>query len=349
MPSNSPPNAVAFLDLEGTKDLAVNNPEQAKQTLREFINLLAQAVKFYTKNVRGYLFSDSVFFEAPLDHADELFELLRVLRLKLLDKQVYFRCSVTVGRLDAQTPKQANPLLTEVSGFVFGAGAVGAYLLHEKLKGIGVTVDLKRFNDELTRASFKKIEQFTTGNAFVQENKQKSGRIEIVGYHDLVWGSDDGQASSLTDDHIFDSLVRNMIQSSLTSPHVAKKFISPIILMTKCADYSDLTTLLSRRSASEQRGQPDEEQSFILHVYKRMFSEKVLEKCSDVPGIHLIYLVFLAQVLSTKKLAVAHDHWVKRIMSMKGCQRLISDRNAPELAIEQSMRQQMAELWAKLS
>ena len=123
---------VAFLDLVGTKNVALISNEAYSELIHGFVNTLNQMEREYP-NVKVKYFSDSLFLSCK-DRS--VFKYLRNLRVLLLRKDCFFAGAIMEGDDGVDIISKEN-----LSGIKFtNANIVNVYAMQSRFKGIGVYV-----------------------------------------------------------------------------------------------------------------------------------------------------------------------------------------------------------------
>lgn len=308
----------AFIDLVGTRELAKEDQRQYYEALEKFRQLLAD----YCHTLEGskseiYVFSDSAFMQA--DNFKFMCKFLCVLRTQLLVEGLYFKASVGPGSLEAREARVLDlvPVPPEnLHGHSFGENAAALFSAQERLKGIGVWVDM-------SLARFDKENALTYSCFLPQINVQKA-----EAYLDIKLLAEDLNDANL------DRILRIFFKSKTKSKKVGRFYVSLLVLWIQSID----TSSLDHYSLTSDGG-----------LINLLLSGKFEKMFGDVLGIENIYMCFLDRLYRDRdRVSVSLFHDARRFIL--GRRRLIrSLENVPgEILSTRSRRDFLEDLSADL-
>lgn len=177
---------IAFMDLLGTKAIAISDPSKYRDTIKCFHSDIGNLKKKFDKKCPEInVFSDCAYLESS--DVYQLCIFLKELRQKLLFQRVCFNAAICKGEL------QTNRIYIEegkVSIIDFqNEKVVKVYGLQSCFSGAGIYIDPELMDDKDTK---EKIMKITVPSIFKSINKA-DGKVQIVNCIDLKFGSNSSQ------------------------------------------------------------------------------------------------------------------------------------------------------------
>ena len=173
---------IAFMDLLGTKAIAISNPDRYRDVIRCFHNDINNLQKKFDKKCPEInVFSDCAYLES--NDVIDLCIFLKELRQKLLFQEICFNAAICKGKL------QTNRIYIEdrkVSIIDFqDEKVVKVYGLQSCFSGAGIYIDPELLNDKCIKKNIAKI---TVSSIYKSINKL-DGKTQIISCIDVKFGT----------------------------------------------------------------------------------------------------------------------------------------------------------------
>ena len=132
---------IAFMDLLGTKAMAIANPVQYRKIIEVFHNVIEQLCRKYNA-VKIYVFSDCAYFEDT--NFENLCMLFKDMREQLLEKEICFNAAICEGALGARKTDSKKYVIVDFND----EQVVKVYGLQSCFTGAGIYIDPYILNDK---------------------------------------------------------------------------------------------------------------------------------------------------------------------------------------------------------
>lgn len=132
---------IAFMDLLGTKAMAIANPAQYRKIIEVFHNVIEQLCRKYNA-VIIYVFSDCAYFEDT--NFENLCMLFKDMREQLLEKEICFNAAICEGALGARKTDSKKYVIVDFND----EQVVKVYGLQSCFTGAGIYIDPYILNDK---------------------------------------------------------------------------------------------------------------------------------------------------------------------------------------------------------
>lgn len=129
-------NYIAFMDLLGTKAIAVANPTQYRRTIEKFHAVIKKLCREY-KTIQVYVFSDCAYFEET--KFENLCLFFKDMREFLLEEEICFNAAICLGHLNARKEGRKEDKYVIVD--FINNEVVKAYSLQSCFTGAGIYID----------------------------------------------------------------------------------------------------------------------------------------------------------------------------------------------------------------
>lgn len=301
----SPPSCIAYLDPLGSLDLARHDVSGFAQALAQFQEVTRRSQSELGENDRVVLLHDRAYISAQ--NPRTLLKYIRRVRKELLIQGYYIRGAVSTGSLEPTAVDDAR-----VQGIILDTNdATTVYGLQEDVKGIGIFVD-----PELVNAS--ELEDEVVVTCYLHNARGSARSFTVVPFYDVSLGSNERTPKVLQ--RLQQSLYRIWTRSS---QRVSRYFITLLITWVRSEDYSSLTAIgpgkadtakkqdvegskKKRRDDAKKdvkdarKDSPKKAYSFdhtSLNPISRIIVRKDIENYRGVPGIELVSLAFVDEVI----------------------------------------------------
>ncbi len=143
---------IAFMDLLGTKAMAIANPFQYRSTIETFHNAITDFCKEYT-NMKVYVFSDCAYLECE-SFCDICF-FFKDIRERLLEDEICFNAAICEGKLktNRESGENANYVIVDFKS----EEVVEVFSLQSCFTGAGIYIDPRILNSKKIKQESKKI------------------------------------------------------------------------------------------------------------------------------------------------------------------------------------------------
>ena len=210
---------IAYLDFVGTKNSVSINEELYNISIKRILFELKKLSKKYT-DVQSTMLSDSVFLSS---HNQEIFSLLRELRVNLFTYSIYFTCAVQKGTLDLSSHADDGTTPTNLNYFTLGnPDTVKVFAKQSVLKGIGI--DISPLAGSLPK------KDYVTSYYFFNDN--------LVEFKDLSYTNPANASIDMILNNFrihIDSIFRESNIQSMTNSNATKYYLTPFISLLTCA------------------------------------------------------------------------------------------------------------------
>lgn len=292
----------AFIDLAGTRARAVENPGDYRETLDTFREHLSVACdELPGPEGKIYFFSDSAYIQGQ--QPEHIFKFMQTLRYRLLGDGYYFKASIKMGSLEADTPqfrlikgkKDHKQVSEKLIGPYFGAIVEHLFANQETLKGTGIWVDKADIPGALLR-------KYCIDTCFLPTfNSHRA-----LAYKDVIF-----EDKEIEDSDLLQFTLRQFYKIKSKSKKQGRFFIP---LMITWLNSINLATFDYRRHP-----QGDMISLLVTAGFQKMFC--------DIPGYEYVYLSFLSRVYKQRENVSKHLYYdaKKYIMGQRNILRRIDD------------------------
>jgi hypothetical protein len=246
---------ICFIDLLGTKEYAEENSEFYVEALSTFQTSLIEKSSLFEKDeAEIYFFSDCAYIQAS--DVQKLIKFLQAVRSNLSPLQYYFKGSITQGVLSPITGFEKNdaiapnlrPSLTslqqsykktkiKIHGTIFFGLKIGkAYLLQEKLKGIGIYIDKDIINNE---SLFNDIKDLIVKSIHLPNS---SSTKDIESFYDIKYNEAE------LDDNNLELIFKNYGRTNRRYKSVSRYYITPLISCINSLNLSDNKIVVNKEN-----------------------------------------------------------------------------------------------------
>ena len=132
---------IAFMDLLGTKAMAIANPAHYRKIIEAFHNIIDQLRREYNA-VEIYVFSDCAYLEDT--NFENLCKLFKKMRERLLEKEICFNAAICEGALGARKADGEKYVIVDFND----EQVVKVYGLQSCFTGAGIYIDPYILNDK---------------------------------------------------------------------------------------------------------------------------------------------------------------------------------------------------------
>lgn len=268
----------AILELVGIKDLAENDPEKFLRATTIFVNVL-QKVFLDAFDVLVHVNRDYCYIQCY--YVDQLIEHLNNVRFCLLQDYDYFcRGAVVEGNLDPKSIAHPTAKNQIVYGTQFSSTASRLYGMQERIKGIGISVNLITKDNNF-------IGQKCLSTYYVNISNKKKSFTKIL---DIA-----PDANFMTEANLY-RILKSLRKSNATSRRFASFYVPLLLLWAKSTSLT----------AQEGQGHLD-----------HLICSGELSGLRRIPGIELVFLCFLNKVFSKSLASQTTEYDETRINDLK--------------------------------